>query len=406
MAESIHRTDSIESSGFPMGFKVRHGSARPGVLGLKPSRDLFRVELRALGGHQKEAVVTEGATGSAYRSVCDEGAALKGTDLAPFPLGFFSAGLQADFLNRFIALATVNKLAVSDVTTELVNIYEFNGSFFRGDGKGSAEAPRIKLRVKTDASASAVQAVARAALDASPIIAICRAALGNTFALYVNGKRRMLRAPAPSNAPDAPDPLKTWTGIPRPLAGSEELAGMITKISDAPPPPASAPQFGMSVNPSATIKRAIDIRGIASIAGGTTLAETWAGSPVGSRFGLKSDERTDHDQAPSGMAIAAAGIAYCLTTQLLRYADVHKMNIRAIRMVQDSPFELVAGVGGTIKAVAHPFDTHVFLHGEDTDERMEKLLVMAQNTCYLHALLHGPFEPTLDIELNGARLAA
>ena len=399
MADSIQRTDSIESSGFPLGFKVRQGTKRPGVLGLAPARDLFRVELRALGGHQKEAVVSEGATGSAYRSVCDEGAGLKGTDLAPFPLGFFSAGLQADFLNRFMALAAVNKLAVSAVTSELQNIYAFNGSFFRGDGRGSAEAPRIVLRLKADAPLSAVQVVARAALDASPIMAAVRAPLANTFALYVNGKRRALRAPAPSSAPDAPDPLKVWTGIPRPLVGSEQLEGMITKIRAAPPPDPAAPQLGMSADPNATIKRQIDIRGVSRWEAGTTAAETWAGAPLGSRFGLKSDERTDRDQGHSGVAVAAAGIAYCLMTQLLRYTEVHKMNIRAIRMVQDSPFELAAVAGGAIRAVPHPFDTHVFLNGEDTDERMEKLLVMAQNTCYLHALLHGPYEPVLTVEL-------
>ena len=81
MAESIQRTDSIESSGFPLGFTVRKGPARPGVIGAAASRDMFRVELRALGGHQKEAVVTEGEAGSMFRNVCDEGALLKGTDL-------------------------------------------------------------------------------------------------------------------------------------------------------------------------------------------------------------------------------------------------------------------------------------------------------------------------------------
>ena len=45
-------------------------------------------------------------------------------------------------------------------------------------------------------------------------------------------------------------------------------------------------------------------------------------------------------------------------------------------------------------------------HGDDTDDRMERLLVMAQNTCYLHALLHNPRDPTLEIELNGATRAA
>lgn len=83
MTDAIQRSDSIESSGFPLGFKVSQGASRPGVIGDAASKDLFRVELRAMGGHQKEAVVTEGERGSAYRAVSDEGPGLRGTDLAP-----------------------------------------------------------------------------------------------------------------------------------------------------------------------------------------------------------------------------------------------------------------------------------------------------------------------------------
>lgn len=405
MADSIQRSDAIDSAGFPLAFKVKQGSKRTPVIGASAARDVFKTELRAMGGHQKECVVTEGEGGTAFRMVSDEGAALKGTDLAPFPLGFYSAGFQADVQNRFMALAAARGVAISGLETELVNIYEFNGSFFRGDGKGSAEAPRIKLKVKSGASAADIQALARGAIDASPLVALVRAQPHNTFALYVNGKRRAIAAPPASKAVDAPDPLKTWTGVPRPLAGSTALADGIVKINEAPPPDKNAPQFGFSQDPSATIKRAIEILGVSKWAGGITESETWAGRPVGSRFGLKSDERTDQDLAASGISIAMGGIAFCLTTQLLRYTEVHKMNVRAIRMVQYSPIELTgSAAAGNLKAIAHPLDTHVFVHGDDTDERMERLLVMAQNTCYLHALLHNPYEPMVQIELNGTPL--
>jgi uncharacterized OsmC-like protein len=403
MADTIQRADSIESSGFPLAFKVRQGGKRSLAIGAGPARDVFKVELRAMGGHQKECVVTEGEGGTAFRMVSDEGANLKGTDLAPFPLGFFSAGLQADIENRFMTLATARGVRIDALETELVNVYEFNGSFFRGDGKGSAEAPRIKLKVKSPASAADINALARGALDASPLVALVRAQPHNTFALYVNGRRRAIAAPPASRAVDAPDPYKVWTGVPRPLAGSTALADTIAKINAAPPPDPSAPQFGYSQDPSATIKRPIEILGVSKWSGGTTQSETWAGRPIGSRFGIKSDERADHDLAPCGLSIAMGGIAFCLTTQLLRYTEVHKMNVRAIRMVQYSPIELTGeAAAGTLKAIAHPLDTHVFVHGDDTDERMERLLVMAQNTCYLHALLHNTYEPVLSVEVNGA----
>ncbi|MGB8433839.1 MAG: hypothetical protein WCE38_06260, partial [Burkholderiales bacterium] len=82
--------DSIEGSGFPLGFKLRQGKARAGIVSGVTGRDVFKVEARQLAGHQKEAVVTEGASGSSWRIVSDEGRHLKGTDLAPFPLGYFN----------------------------------------------------------------------------------------------------------------------------------------------------------------------------------------------------------------------------------------------------------------------------------------------------------------------------
>src|SRR3990172_6308366 len=111
MADSIRRFDSIDSSGFPLGFKVTQGTARPGAIGDTASRDVFRVELRAMGGHQKEAVVTEGGTGSVFRAVSDEGPGLNGTDLAPKPLSFFSAALPADIMSRFVQIARAQGVA-------------------------------------------------------------------------------------------------------------------------------------------------------------------------------------------------------------------------------------------------------------------------------------------------------
>jgi uncharacterized OsmC-like protein len=396
MTDTIQRSDSIESSGFPLGFKVSQGASRPGVIGDAASKDLFRVELRAMGGHQKEAVVTEGERGSAYRAVSDEGPGLNGTDLAPNPLSFFSAALPADFLSRFAQLARAQGIAIEKASTEQLNVYAFQGSFMRGDGKGSAEAPRIRLKLRSSAPAARLNALARAALVASPLAAMCREPLENTFALYVNGRRRAFATPAPSPAPDAQDPLKVWKGVPAPLDAANDLSAMVAKLGPASAPAAPVPP----ADPAANVRREIRISGATRWSDGLTESEIKGGV---SRFGLRSDERPGAGRAPSALAIGAWGVAFCLTTQFLRYADFHKMNIRAVRMVQFSPFEtLGSAAAGTLRALAHPMDTHIFLHGDETDERMEKLLVMAQNTCYLHALLAGRLEPIVELELNGA----
>ena len=106
-------SETIASSGFPLAFKVRQGRARPAAVAAASGRDVFLAEARQIGGHQKECVVHEGATGSAFRAVSDEGAQLKGTDLAPFPLGYYNAGLSADLVNRVLATARARAITLN-----------------------------------------------------------------------------------------------------------------------------------------------------------------------------------------------------------------------------------------------------------------------------------------------------
>lgn len=148
----IETRDSIEGSGFPLAFKVAQGTRRSPLLAGQAGADVFRVDARALGAHQKEAVVHEGSGGSAWRLTSDEGAYLKGSDLAPFPLGFYNAGLQADFLNRLACLARARGMALHGVQLELDNAYAFSGSFLKGDGRGTAYPAKLRLNVQCSSS--------------------------------------------------------------------------------------------------------------------------------------------------------------------------------------------------------------------------------------------------------------
>ena len=199
-------TDTIDMHGDPLAFRVRRGGARTSLLGA--GRDTIKIEARQMAGHSKEAVATEGEGGSAWRLTSDEGKHLKGTDLAPFPLGFFNAGMQADLYGRIRRLAAERSIALDDVAIRAVNHYWLTGSFIQGTGEGHAEAPDIEVQVQSSASTDAVEALVAAAMDASPAIAFVRAPLaGNTFALYINGRRRRVEGVANSQAPDAGDPV-------------------------------------------------------------------------------------------------------------------------------------------------------------------------------------------------------
>ncbi len=391
---SIEVKDTIESSGFPLAFRVDRTSATVEATGSLDADHpgTIKVEARALGGHQKEAVVSEGIAGAVWRLVSDEGPMLQGTDLAPFPLGFMNAGLLADVLGRMATLANSRGLQLGDVTAELATDYAFEGSFFKGTGKGSAKAPQFKFAVPSGFDAGRFEVLIHDALAASPLVAMHSQALHNTFALYVNGKRRVLRFLPESAQLEVVDPLKSWSGVPSP--GREEaLRPFTTKslIKQLPQTVAAAAGIAPPTLSGESAKIDIMVRGRSSLNDSITQSEVWLARPVGSHFSLYSSESVDDRQtasAPRGLSLAMAGIAFCLMTQVLRYVGYHNMKVRALRIVQLSPIDWA--IDG--RAMALPLDTHVFVHADESDQTIERLLVMAANTCYLHAALGAALE--------------
>ena len=394
-------TDCIDGAGYPLGFKVKHGTRAATVAGRTPARDVFRVEARTLWGHQKEVVVEEGAGGDVWRLTIDEGAILKGTDLAPFPLAFFNAGLHADFVNRALVIARARgvPLAIDGIT--LNNHYAFNGSFFKGTGEGSAEAVTVNVRARSSAPQAAVQQVLDAALAASPAHALMAEVQRNTFALYVNGRRCPVTRVAASTGADQRDPFKAHAAAPAPLApltgGASPHVAVEAMARAMPPGP--VPLFA----PEGRFPIVIPGESVLSDAAG--VVATTVTPRVGNAFRITCDERAEgdeaHSEAPSGLACIAAGIAFCYMTQFTRYIEHRKHAVRAIRFVQTLPFTLAGNAAdGTLRGGLEPVDTHVFLHAEEPDAVMQNLLEVAENTCYLHAALRSSLPGRVSLQLD------
>ena len=387
--------DRIDGTGYPLAFKVRSGRRAATLAGIAPARDVFRVEARTMGGHQKEVVVTEGAGGATWRLTSYEGAILKGTDLAPFPLAFYNAGLHADFVNRALAVARARRIPLKITGITLNNQYYFNGSFFRGTGAGSAEAVTVQVRARSAAPRAEVMQLLEAALAASPAHATMALPQVNTFALYVNGRRCPVTRVAASTAADEQDPFKAHASAPAPLAGAAPAYEIVERILRPLPeggPPAMPAEGRVPITiPGESVLR--DATGI--------VATTVAPRSPGAAFRITSDERPDGGEAPSGLAMIAAGIAFCYMTQFTRYIEHRKHKVRAIRFVQTLPFTLAGDIaGGTQKGGLEPVDTHVFLHAEETDEVMQNLLEVAENTCYLHAALRNSLPGRVELDLQ------
>jgi uncharacterized OsmC-like protein len=383
-------TDTIDMHGDPLAFRLRQGRGRRLLIG--GGRDVIKVEARQMAGHQKEAVVTEGAEGSAWRLTSDEGKHLRGTDLAPFPLGFFNAGMQSDLYGRIRTFAASGNIALDDVAIRITNHYWLTGSFIHGTGEGHAEAPDMEVRVQSGASTEAITALVAAAINASPAIALLRSPLlGNTFALYVNGRRRQVAGVANSASADAGDPYLVYQRAPRPLDANACLIEKTGRVEQGTPEPAS---------PTVTNKLIRNVHGEGKALGrdGMYEADTWLGMPGTSHFRLVSDEGVA-DAAPCGLALLSAGIAFCYMTQLSRYIENMTMNIRGVRLVQFNPYVAEPN------AAVEPIDTHLFLNGEAPEETHLQLLTIAARTCYLHAASKTATEPNLHIVHNGREVA-
>jgi uncharacterized OsmC-like protein len=388
-------SERLENSPHPLAFQVRQSDAAAPLSGGGDGTALIQVDARLLHQHQKDAIVTAGEGASQWRMPSDEGAHLKGSDLAPFPLGFFNAGLQADLFQRIDEVARERGVAIGPVDIELSNHYWFTGSFALGTGSGHAEPSRIKIAVTSQASSSDIRDVINAAVRRSPALALLRQPLRSTFALHVNGRRRDLSEQLPaSTRAGVTDPFLAYGGAPQPLdtAARRDLIVRTDRFQQGTPVPAASTTDGRFM---------INVMGEGQRKHGAAEAsiESWLELAGATHFVYRADA-CGGDSAPSGAALLAAGIAFCFMTQLSRYVEHQKLAVSAIRMVQFNRLEIAAGVG-----MAEGVDTHLFLNGQASEELQAQLVRVAARTCYLHATLSAALVPLITLVLNGEPLA-
>lgn len=390
---------SIQSSTFPLVFRV----ANTPQLGCAPPATApatVRTVTRALEGMQKEAIVCSGAAGLAWRMVCDEGPYLNGTDLAPFPLAFFTAGLAGTFMEEFIELAKQRQVAIRSFELIQDNRYTMEGSALRGTMTGSALPVDLDIRVETDASKETINNLVCAAVAASPANALLRDILKCRFSVTSNGERIAPgRVPAIDNAAEN-DPDKIFD-----LADPDSTVGIasdiISKVGAAEV--LFGVEGGVGSSLAADQKRELHVRGTCRIReDGIKEIRTQLFKPIGSVFRFLSDDSPQfggQGRAPSGLDYLSAGIAFCYMTQLGRYATILKKQLD-YRIVQDTNFSLPGASGETGQtAIAYPIETHVFVDTSGGDDFVRQLVDMGEQTCFLHAACRSQVKSKIRISL-------
>lgn len=379
-----HAVPSIESLGNPLAFKVggrNNESANTGAA------EELRVhsEFRALEGMQKEALVNHRPSATLWRMVSDEGPYLKGTDLAPFPLAFFTAGVVFSFLTEIQRHAAKLDVEVESLALTSDHYYTMQGSALRGDMIGGALPIDMAIDFETAADSKTVARILESALATSPAEAYMRESLQNTFSLTANDR--------PSEVADlrqsrraAEDPEPNFDII-EPLEG-EFLPDIITKIGSAEVLHDVAGGAGSSLK--AVQKRTLHVRGEAKLLS-DSLKEirVHLHQPIGSSFRFLSEDGAA-GQAPPALAYLSAGIGFCYMTQLGRYAHITRRDLSSYRIVQENVFHQSRLSSTEIRpASAEPVDTHVFLSLDEPDEVAQKMVFMGERTCFLHAAMRG-----------------
>jgi hypothetical protein len=366
--------ETITGSGYPLGFAMDQTEPAPIFTGGTGETTVV-TEARMMTGHQKEAIVHEGIGGPRWRLTSDEGKHLNGADEAPFPLGFFNAGLHTELHTRLRAIAAARGKLLDIADLSIRNFYWMTGSFAKGTGEGFSDPAEVILNGDS--------AFLQEAINASPAFDALRRPLQNTFALYVNGTREDTPGMTPSEASDAPDPYLTYREPPVPMSNAHpDLIRKTGVIEDGKSSPAPVGTDTRIIRTVAGKSRIID-------GAGTVETDTWLEMPGVTHFSLQGGGSLKNRRAPSGLALLSAGVAFCYLTQLSRYIEHLKLDINGVRLVQYSPFA-ADGSGH-----AGPVDTHLFLNGRADTETHGKLLRVAARTCYLHATLAAELPPVL-----------
>ncbi|HEU4895415.1 MAG TPA: OsmC family protein [Acidimicrobiia bacterium] len=356
-----------------------------------------RTWVRSLAGMQKEAVVVNGATGSAWRLVSDEGPYLAGHDRAPCPLCTFITGMVSSYANEVAGLASTRGLSLEDLELTLANHYSMEGSALQGTMIGGALTPELDVAMSADAEPSDLDELVRAAVTSSPVNGLLHDEKDSLFTLSWNGEHVPVGAVAGLEGSPLPDPLGRFEEIlPADRSVAEDLMVKVTPADQVENVPG-----GVNTSLQDAQSRTLHVQARCRARDdGVKVVDENLFRPIGSEFRFLSDEAPEaggKGMAPDAVTYLAAGIGFCFMTQFGRYASITKKPLDGYRIVQDIHFR-PGGAGEP--GDADPVETHVFLDTPEGEEFARKTLDMGERTCFLHATCRTHLEPRVTIQVK------
>ncbi len=130
--------------------------------------------------------------------------------------------------------------------------------------------------------------------------------------------------------------------------------------------------------------------------------------PQGSRFRIICDEGPylgGDDSAPPPLAYYSAALAFCLLTQLSRYATVKKLKIDKLNLRQEMRFAMEGSIiQGTLTGRGVNVVTHIDIKSDEPEERIRKMLEVGENSCFIMQSVVNAVPTSVSASLNGKSL--
>lgn len=130
--------------------------------------------------------------------------------------------------------------------------------------------------------------------------------------------------------------------------------------------------------------------------------------PKGSSFEIVSDEGEGiggDDLAPSPLSYFAAGIGFCLLTQISQFSKAHKLRLESVSNEQVMRFSIQGSwLREDRQGAGLDLESHIDVRSDEPPERIRACVRNAQLACFAHQSLHPDVEVRLSVALNGEPL--
>ncbi len=358
----------------PLAFSIRI----KGLQAPPPGNDISacRTVARALEGMQKEALVADSDSGRTWRLVCDEGPYLNGTDLAPPPLAYFSAGMASGFADAVQTRLEHESASYAALTIILDNRYTMVGSALRGTMIAGALPVECFVEADVTGLEQDLETVIREAIAGSPMNSLMREALANSFSLSMNGESQPTGKVKQLEPATADSPILLFKNFQRDESHSPESIG-VSKLDETDS--VFDQDHGAGAAMKEHQKRELHIRSSLTLdQNGLHSIRVQIFKPVGSVFGFTCERSNGDGDAPSANMLVSAGVAFCFMTQIGRYAGITKKELQDYAVVQDSGF-------GRVNNECRAIETHVYIESTESLATAQDIVDMSEQTCFLHA---------------------